>query len=192
MCNKPIGKQDQYAAAYGGLNYMTFDTNGVTVSPIPMSNEHQKYLNDYLMLFYLGTAPPSGDILQEQEAHIHGQDNFTVTSMHRMKELTRRLYSDLRIGRFDRLGRCLHINWEHKRALTPSITNSKIDDYYEMARNAGAIGGKVCGAGGGGFMLFFAQPKRHAAIKKALPLKFMPIAPEMNGARVVHMTGLDD
>lgn len=192
MCGKPIGKQDQYAAAYGGLNYMTFTSEGVTVNPIPMNTEQQKYLADHLMLFYIGKAPPSELILGEQKSYMDGGNEHALAHMHQMKMIAAKADLELREGNFGILGYAIDVNWAHKRALASGITSTKINKYYNDARTAGAIGGKVCGAGGGGFMLFFAPPKKHKAIKKALPLKYLPIAPEMRGSRVIHMTGLDD
>ncbi len=191
MCGKTIGKQDQYAAAYGGLNYMEFTKDKVTVAPIPMNADNMRYLSDHLMLFYLGVAPPSVKVLSDQNKKI-SLGGAALEMMHKMKATATEVAHHLGEGKFNFLGEYLHENWVLKRQVSSKISNSHIGKLYQRALRAGIIGGKVCGAGGGGFMLFFAPPEKHDAIKAALPLKYLSIAPEMQGAHVVHMSGLDD
>lgn len=163
---KPIGKQDQYAAAYGGLNYIRFNTDGtVDVEPSPCRRETMTELERRFMLIYTAQTRSADDILKRQSDGT--ADKMTV--LRRMRDLAQEMRGALGgRGDIDAFGRLLHEGWELKRSLGFGISGAQIDGWYEAARKAGAQGGKLLGAGGGGFMLLMAPPERHEKIREAL------------------------
>jgi D-glycero-alpha-D-manno-heptose-7-phosphate kinase len=151
----PIGKQDQYAAAYGGLNLITFfPDESVQVAPIVMPAGRRRQLSENLLMFYLGGTRSAAEILGEQQVNIQ-RDKKKFASLVRMTELARQLHASLTEGAVDDLGPILDENWCLKKTLSPHISEAWIDDCYETARKNGATGGKLLGAGGSGFLLLY-------------------------------------
>ena len=184
---EPIGKQDQYAAAFGGLNFIEFLPNGfVNVEPVIMSAESYHRLEDNTLMFYLGGTHSASTILKEQSANVKTADKAEVQKQ--MCALTRTLKEELQQNRIDAMGELLHENWMLKRSLASGISNPLIDDVYERARNAGALGGKLLGAGGAGFMIFYVKDENKEAVRKALSeLREMDFEMDNSGASIVHV-----
>lgn len=186
LCNEPIGKQDQYAAAFGGFNYIEFCMDGsVIVSPLITRPETIKRLHSNCLLFYTGITRSASNLLKRQgEEMLEQQEKQKV--MHRMVELARILRDELQKNNLDAFGAILHENWELKKSLTKGISSESIDHWYNVAQKAGALGGKLLGAGSGGFLLFYAPKEKHEAIRQALsdsrPIQF---AFEPLGSRVI-------
>lgn len=186
MCGKPIGKQDQYASAYGGLNYFEFKPDdSVDIHRITMKKEHTEELNKRLMLFWTGITRRADTVLDEQNENIEKEDN-TRLLMEKMKYLAHDMYIALSQGNISIVGDYLHKNWMFKKQLASNITNDKINAWYEMARIKGAVGGKVLGAGGGGFMLFYVPKDKQDAVRDELPLKQVPFKISNMGTEVIY------
>ena len=165
ILGNPIGKQDQYAAAYGGFNYIQFNKDeSVFVDPIICEREARVQLNKKLLLFYTGIERVSSHILEEQKRDIDKNNKF----LDEIVKLSGFIRESIVNNGPDAVGRLLHQNWVFKKQLASNITNSTIDGYYERARNAGAAGGKLLGAGGGGFLLFYCDEKHHNKVRDAL------------------------
>jgi D-glycero-alpha-D-manno-heptose-7-phosphate kinase len=186
----PIGKQDQYAAAYGGMNLFLFRRDGtVAVERIPLAERDRNRLDDRLMMFYTGITRSAGDILTEQRANTASSaDKFA--NLRRMRDMALELKGELHAGRVEAVGEFLRRGWEMKRTLAGKISNERIDDMYDRAMRAGAAGGKLLGAGGGGFLLFYCEPERQEAVKMALSeLRHVPFRMEGQGSRVLFFQG---
>ncbi len=167
VLGEPIGKQDQYAAAFGGLNLLRFDPNGsVTVEPQRVPNHLLEELFDWIMLFWTGHQRNTETVLSEQKANTHNR----MASLRRMRDQAHQLSALATAGELDplTLGQVLREGWELKRGLASKITNAHIDTWYERAMAAGAVGGKLAGAGGGGFLLFVVPPERQDDVRRAL------------------------
>jgi D-glycero-alpha-D-manno-heptose-7-phosphate kinase len=164
----PVGKQDQYAAAFGGLNCITFSRDGVTVEPLQISPETRDALQRGLMLFFTGVSRQSSTILRRQSAASERDDRATIRRLRAIKELGLEIRTALEQGDLEAFGNLLHRSWMEKRQLTEGITNSFLDQCYQTAREEGAIGGKVTGAGGGGFMMLYCPEDRQEAVAQAL------------------------
>ena len=167
----PIGKQDQFAAAYGGLNAITFEREGVTVAPVLAAPQTLERLEKHLMLFFTGTARNSTTILREQQRASADRERQTIESLHRIKDAGVEVRRCLEEGDVERIGVLLDHGWREKRRLASGITNPSIDESYEVAQHEGAIGGKITGAGGGGFLLLFCPENRQEAVTSALELR---------------------
>jgi D-glycero-alpha-D-manno-heptose-7-phosphate kinase len=163
---KPIGRQDQYAAAFGGLNYIRFNADeSVDVQPVPCCVETLTELEQRSLLLYTGQTRDANRILQDQSSGT--ADGFDV--LRQMRDLAEKMRRELTDGGdLDHFAAFLHEGWELKRSLGFGISNEKIDGWYDSARKAGALGGKLLGAGGGGFLYVIAPPWRHRAIREAL------------------------
>jgi len=187
---EPIGKQDQYAAAFGGLRFYEFMPDGtVNVEPIIMSSQNYKKLEDNLLMFYLGGTHSASAILKEQNKNISKEDK--VQAQMQMCDLTRELKKRLEMNDVDATGELLHKNWVLKKSLASGISNPHIDDVYERALKAGATGGKLLGAGGAGFMLFYVPEEAHASVRESLKdLKEVAFEMDSSGSTVV-MTDKD-
>lgn len=187
---KPIGKQDQYIAAYGGLQYIQFNPDGsVFVDPIICSAETKRRLQDRLLMFYTGLTRSADTILGEQRANIE-QDNARRCGLREMTAMAGELRDLLcrESGNLDLFGEILHRGWELKRSLASGISNGAIDDWYARAREHGALGGKILGAGGGGFLLVYAPTEHHGAITAALAeLRRIPFDFEQQGSKIVYV-----
>ena len=185
LCGERIGKQDQYAAAFGGLNYIRFQPDdSVVVEPILCSGELLRKLQNSLITFYTGKVRAASSILAEQSQQA-AMSRATQDLLRRLADLAHQLRRELNSGQVESLGEILHEGWQLKREVHSRVSDSEIDDCYVAARNAGALGGKLLGAGGGGFLTFFARPERHAAIEHAVGLRRVPIGFEHSGSRVL-------
>jgi len=167
ILGRNIGQQDHYAAAYGNMNVFTFHKNDdVLVDPVFYRPEVRRELENSLMLFYTALKRDANEVLQ-------AQNEKTVKNIHiltEMKNLVPKLREVISVGKkLYEFGEILHDGWLKKKSLTSTISSSQIDEDYEKALNAGALGGKLLGAGGGGFMLFYVEPKNQMAVEKALP-----------------------
>lgn len=184
LIKENVGSQDQLAAAFGGLNKLTFGGNGFEVQPIILSDRRLEELQDNLMLVFTGFARTASEIAGEQIKTSH-QKESELRKMHSMvDEAAGILRSDTDLTEF---GRLLHEAWMLKRGLTGKISNSQIDGIYEAARKAGAVGGKLLGAGGGGFMLLFVPPEKQACVREALKgLIFVPVKFETGGSQIIY------
>ena len=184
---EPIGKQDQYAAAYGGLNIIKFHKSGsVDVEPLYLNQEVYERLQRNLLMFYVGDQRNTALILSEQQQNMVYEDKVSI--LNKMVDLVWYMRDALYNGRVDDLGPILHANWELKKQLASKITNAKIDEYYDIAINNGALGGKILGAGGGGFLLFYCPEEKQILLRKALFfLKEMPFRIEREGSKVIYV-----
>lgn len=168
LCGEPIGKQDQYAAAVGGVNILRFNPDeSVTVEPIVFSPSFVQEFQNSMLLFYTGVARSASDILRNQIDSMAVDDGKTKVVC-RMAEMTEDFRHAIQDDNLAWVGELLHEAWVLKQSVSPEISNSLIDDMYARARGAGALGGKLLGAGGGGFLLVCAPPDRHDAVRRAL------------------------
>lgn len=183
----PIGKQDQFAAAFGGLNYYEFMPNGtVNVEPIIMSGDSYNKLENNILMFYLGGTHSASAILKEQSSNVKAVDKAQVQK--KMCEITKVLKSELQNNNVDAMGELLHENWMLKKTLASGITNPVIDETYELAMKAGATGGKLLGAGGAGFMIFYVPEEKQADVRKALShLREMEFKMDNSGSSIIHI-----
>jgi len=184
---EPIGKQDQYAAAFGGLKYYKFNKDGsVYVEPIILSQQQMNEIENNLMLFYTGDVRSASKILAEQTRNISAGEK--EENQRKICELTEQLKIELEKGNLDAIGEILHKSWLLKRSLASGITNPLIDESYEKALNAGAIGGKLLGAGGGGFLLFYVKQENQEKVKQALSnLKYMKFGFDKFGSSIIYV-----
>jgi D-glycero-alpha-D-manno-heptose-7-phosphate kinase len=157
----PVGKQDQFISAFGGLICLTFHKDHrVTVEPLRVSREAMFELEDNLLLFFTGYSRAAGAILQDQQVRTQARDTDMLRNLDYVKDLGYRSKDALESGNLVRFGELMHEHWEHKRRRSPTISNLKIDSWYSLAMRNGAIGGKLVGAGGGGFLMFYASDRR--------------------------------
>jgi D-glycero-alpha-D-manno-heptose-7-phosphate kinase len=186
LCGEPIGKQDQYAAAYGGLNLIEFNPDdSVLVSPVIMAKEKRDLLERRLVVFYTGVTRSASGILRQQTSAV-ASDTDKQDALRQMVRLAYELRDELGRGSLDSFGDILHENWRLKKTLSASISSEEIDGWYESAKSAGALGGKLLGAGGGGFLMFYAHEERHAALERALqPLRCVSFKLEPLGSRII-------
>jgi D-glycero-alpha-D-manno-heptose-7-phosphate kinase len=169
ILKEPIGKQDHYASAFGGFNYIQFNPDHtVTLEPIVMSPETKNILQTNLLVLYTGLTRSASEILEKQKSNIVS-DMTKKDMLKKMVELAKRLRDDLRANNISSFGSILHENWLLKKQLSDKISSPDIDRWYDTAMKHGAEGGKLLGAGGGGFMVFYAPKDRHQAIMDALP-----------------------
>ncbi|MCX7743556.1 MAG: GHMP kinase [Flavobacteriales bacterium] len=186
ILKEPIGKQDQYAAAYGGLNIFRFNTDGsVITEPINLPSEIILALEKNLVMFYIGNQRKASDILTEQKKNTGKEDKFNT--LQQMVRLVDELKNCLIQGTIDEMGKILHENWLLKQQLASAISNPEINSIYQTALENGATGGKLLGAGGGGFMLFYCKPEYQTQLKKALQkLQPFDFAFEYEGSKVIY------
>lgn len=189
----PIGKQDQYAAAFGGLNVFRFENDGTVIrEALRLKPETLRMLEDRLMLFFTGSARNSATILREQKRSSEADDRQVVDPLHRIKEMAGEALEVLISGKVDRLGELLDEGWQEKKRLAKGISNPDIDGWYEIARAKGALGGKITGAGGGGFLMLYCPPEHQEAVAESLEregLRRMDFQFDFGGARVLmHST----
>ncbi|MBM2848883.1 MAG: putative kinase [Anaerolineales bacterium] len=183
ILGKPIGVQDQYIAAYGGLRFMEFTLAGqVLCERIDLGSDLLRRLNESLLLFFTGVTRQADSILGEQKRNI----NDRMAILREMKQMAYTARDELRAGNLEAMGRLLHEGWQLKKQLASQISNGAIDEMYQTARRAGALGGKITGAGGGGFLLLYCLPERREAVRDALkPLQELPFQLEMAGTKVI-------
>jgi len=167
---EPIGKQDQYIAAFGGVTCFTFHPNDrVEAEPLRLPMDALFNLEDNLLLFFTGFSRTAGSILADQKHRTEGHDGDMLRNLHYVKDLGLRSCGALQNGDTALFGELLHEHWEHKRRRSSGMSNTRIDEWYELGRRNGALGGKLVGAGGGGFLMFYAEDHRRlrSAMKTA-------------------------
>jgi D-glycero-alpha-D-manno-heptose-7-phosphate kinase len=158
---EPIGKQDQYIAAFGGLTCFQFLPDGqVNAWPLQICNETLYSLEDNLLLFFTGYSRAASSILKEQDDRSKTQDKGMVDNLHFVKELGYQSKEALESGDLPKFAELMNVHWEHKKKRSGSMSNGHINQWYDLARDNGALGGKLIGAGGGGFLMFYAEEKR--------------------------------
>lgn len=171
--NMAGGKQDQYAATFGGFNYMQFlQDDKVIVNPLRIRQRYQDELAHNLLLYYTETSHVSAEIIQGQIDNVKAKNNTSIEAMHQLKEQAVWMKESLLKGDIDAIGEILNFGWEHKKKTAANISNPLLDDIYQTALAAGATGGKVSGAGGGGFMFFYCPGTSRYAVEKALTERF--------------------
>jgi D-glycero-alpha-D-manno-heptose-7-phosphate kinase len=186
LCKEPIGKQDQYAAAYGGFNFIEFrPDNSVFLEPIIMEKKIRDEIQSRLLLFYTGKTRSASDLLQKQSQAIMSDQN-KMKAMHHIASQARELAKELRNNNPHALGEILHEGWLLKRSLLNEISGSEIDYWYELAINAGAIGGKILGAGGGGFLMLYVPEDNQSKVIKALSMiRQVNIKFDQHGSQII-------
>jgi D-glycero-alpha-D-manno-heptose-7-phosphate kinase len=193
LLNEPIGKQDQYAAAFGGFNIFQFNADGsVDVKPVLMGYETRLGLEDHVLLFYTGITRPASSVLTEQKSNIDKKFETLKQMSDSVPEFEARLLK----SDFKGLGEMLHKGWMQKKTLASNVSNNAIDTLYEAGMNAGAWGGKVLGAGGGGCVMFLAPIEQKHAIRNAVltaghvsgmdSLKEIPVKFVQSGVEILH------
>ena len=188
VLGEPIGKQDQYAAAFGGLHVFRFRKGGhVDVEPVILSDDAMLRLENNLLMFYTGDLRSASAILAEQGKNV-ASDSEKEKAQIKISKYTDELHKELIKDNIDSMGQLLHANWEQKRQLAGGITTPIIDGAYEKALQAGATGGKLLGAGGGGFLLFYVPEHRHNAVKNALAhLRYMEFGFSRSGSSIIYI-----
>jgi D-glycero-alpha-D-manno-heptose-7-phosphate kinase len=160
LLKEPVGKQDQYIASFGGITAFEFRQDGkVDVTPLPLSNETLYNLEDNLLLFFTGFTRSASAILAEQDQKTRGGDRGMIDHLHQIKQFGRESREALESGDLRRFAAIMHEHWERKKYRSQSMTNAQIDEYYQLARENGALGGKLIGAGGGGFLMVYSEDK---------------------------------
>jgi D-glycero-alpha-D-manno-heptose-7-phosphate kinase len=184
-----VGKQDEYAAAFGGLNCIRFAQDGsTTLEPVRIETEVLQDLQNSLMLFFTGSAHHSWSILEEQEASTRTHSGITVVALHEVRSLVDRMRQALERGDLNGFGLLMDEAWQAKKRVSARISNARIDHLYGLAQESGALGGKITGAGGGGFLLLYCEPDRQDAVRAALigqGVQEMAFAFDANGAQVI-------
>jgi D-glycero-alpha-D-manno-heptose-7-phosphate kinase len=186
-CGEPIGKQDQYAAAFGGLNLIQFNADdSVSVEPIICKRETLQQIQAHSVVFYTGITRSASAILKHQNSAL-ATESKKCDVTRKMVELAHTLCDELRHNRVTAFGEIIHEGWRLKKSLTGGISTDVIDGWYQKARQAGAVGGKLLGAGAGGFLMFYAPPERHDAIERALKLRRMDFKFDSQGSRIIFV-----
>jgi len=184
-----VGRQDEFAAAFGSLNFITFHTDGLTeVHPLDLDPELLRELQSNLMLFFTGSAHHSWTILQEQEKSTRSHTGPALDALHQVRGLADHMLGSLQAGDISNFGELLDEGWQAKKRISGKISNPRIDHLYELARRSGAIGGKITGAGGGGFLLLYCESERQEAVRSALHVEGvqeMAFAFDNNGTQVI-------
>lgn len=184
LLKKPIGIQDQYIAAYGGLRFMEFmpGTGEVRSSRIELDAATKRQLNHNLLLFYTGVTRQADSILSEQKENIRSRESV----LEEMKHIAHTACDKLQQGEVDAIGDLLHESWMLKKQLASKVSNSAVDDLYQLALNAGASGGKIAGAGGGGFLLLYCPPERQERLRQEMHmLQELPFNLGQDGSKVI-------
>jgi D-glycero-alpha-D-manno-heptose-7-phosphate kinase len=189
LCAEAGGIQDQIAASFGGLNYIEMNADNYYVHPVIVSPERKQMLNDSLMLFFTGFSHHSWEVQTEVKSNIKEK----ISNLQEMKSL---VYEALKLlssnGSLQEFGRLMNLSWQLKRRLSTSISSDAIDEMYAKAMNAGAVGGKLLGSGGGGFLLFYVDPDKRAFVRKAMnDLLYIPFRFETGGSRIVYFNNED-
>jgi D-glycero-alpha-D-manno-heptose-7-phosphate kinase len=187
-CGEPIGKQDQYAAAFGGLNFIRFHPDeAVEVQKVICSPTVSADLQARLLFFYTGITRSASALLQQQSAEI-ANNGAKSDGIGRLTQLAEIAFADLCAGKIQSFGAMLHEAWQIKQQIVRGVTNGMINEAYQAAMEAGAEGGKLLGAGGGGFLMFFARPERHGAIRGALKLlRETPFRFALQGSNIIFV-----
>lgn len=185
VLQETVGSQDQVLAAHGGFNHITFQPNGeITVRPMTLPRERLQQLNDHLMLFYTGITRTASDVAKSYITDIDSKKRQLRIMRDLVEESVAFLNSNHDLNGF---GHLLHEGWQAKRSLSTQVTNSSVDDIYQQARAAGALGGKLTGAGGGGFMLLFVRPEQQNKVRERLTkLLLVPFCFDFNGSQIIY------
>lgn len=163
------GKQDQYAAMFGGVNFMEFyEDDKVIVNPLRIRPEYLHELENNLVLYFTATSRESASIIDEQVKNVNNKNEKSIEAMHQLKEQARMMKEALLKGRLNEFGEILDFGFQQKRRMAHNISNNRIEEIYEAAKKSGATGGKISGAGGGGFMIFYCPGNTHHAVIEAL------------------------
>jgi len=181
LCKEPIGKQDQYIAALGGLQYITFSEKGVMSDRVSITEEATRELNKDLMLLYTSYTRRSSSILINLKKSITNK----IPILKELTTLAQEGRTLLENNDFEEFGLLLHESWQLKKELASNTSNSELDSLYDIARKAGAIGGKICGAGGGGFLLLYCPRESQPQVREKLGLKEMPVTIGAPGSRII-------
>jgi D-glycero-alpha-D-manno-heptose-7-phosphate kinase len=187
LLGEPIGKQDQYIASFGGITSFLFNPDGrVLVQPVQVSSETLYNLEDNLLLFFTGFTRSASAILSEQDTRTRGGDSGMIDHLHQIKRFGYDSKEALEQGDLRRFASIMHEHWELKKQRSQSMTNSRIDQYYELARANGALGGKLIGAGGGGFLMFYTEDKtRLRRVMREAGLREVRMRFDFEGAALV-------
>ncbi len=187
LLKEPIGKQDQYACTYGGLNYIEFEPNGnVNVEKLFLTTKGYQKLEKNLLMFYTGQTRSASSILSEQKKNTT-TDEQKIQNLHKMVALAKELKKELLRDNIDAIGDILHKGWLYKKELANGISNEFIDQHYQKAIKNGAIGGKLLGAGGGGFLLFYVPENKHQKVRQALKdLKELEFRFDNKGTNIIY------
>jgi D-glycero-alpha-D-manno-heptose-7-phosphate kinase len=160
LLKEPIGKQDQYIAAFGGITCFTFRRDGtVEAQPLALQEDTRNLLADNLLIFFTGYARSASNLLRDQDTRTRQNDRGMIDNLHYVKDIGLRSKTALERGDLVAFGKLMHEHWEHKRKRSSGMSNSQIDHWYNLGMDAGALGGKLIGAGGGGFLMFYAEEK---------------------------------
>jgi D-glycero-alpha-D-manno-heptose-7-phosphate kinase len=191
MLRETVGSQDQAAAAHGGLNHILFSPSGeVEVRPLTLSLDRLRELESHLMLFYTGIRRTASDVAQSYVRDIDRKEDQMAALSELVREGLATLQSDREITEF---GQLLHKAWQVKRAFSPKVSNAQIDEIYDSARSAGAVGGKILGAGGGGFMVLFVRPELQAQVRTALRrFIHVPFKIDHSGSQLIYYDPQED
>lgn len=189
VLGEPIGKQDQYMAAFGGLTCLTFEKNGeVIVEPVQIPDETLDQLLSNMMLFHTGIERSASEILAEQDEKSKADNPDMIENLRQIKEIGLETRAALEKGEVDRFGDLLHVHWEIKKKRSAKMTEPFIDECYELARKSGALGGKLIGAGGGGFFMFYChngdKPRIYQAMNK-MGLKPINLSLDLEGTKIL-------
>lgn len=187
ILNEPIGKQDQYAAALGGINHLKINKEGVvSSSPLNLSYETFRELESNLHMFFTGILRDASDVLREQQKAVLS-DSDKLEQMKQIKQIGLEIKEALEKGDIRKFGKWMNLHWETKRKTTSKMSNSQIDKWYEVAMKNGALGGKIMGAGGGGFFLFYCDTNQGNFIKvmEKEGLKYVPFRFDMDGSKIL-------
>jgi D-glycero-alpha-D-manno-heptose-7-phosphate kinase len=169
VLGRPVGKQDEYASAFGGLNFISFHQDGSTrVEPLKLEQDLVRELQSSLLLFFTGSSHHSWTILEEQERSARATDSGTVERLSELQNLVEPMKTALVAGELTEFGRLLHEGWEIKKRVSSKISNARINELYECGLRNGALGGKITGAGGGGFLLLFCPKQHQQSVRNAL------------------------
>lgn len=186
LCNEAGGWQDQIAASYGGFNRINFGADGYEVQPVIISPRRKKQLNDNLLMFFTGFTRFSSDVQKTNDVSGTKDKRQKLQKMYELVDEAESVLTD-KFRDLDDFGRLLDTTWRLKKGTGAAISTGSIDDLYEKGIQAGALGGKLLGAGGGGFLVFYVQPEKQAAVKQAMhELMYIPFQFEDGGTRVIH------
>lgn len=182
LLKRPIGLQDQYISAYGNFRFFEFKPNGeINNIKVGVSLDKQREFVSELLLFWTKSTRPSSFILEQQEANTARNLN----DLEKLKSYAHETWQAIHEHRFHRVGEILHETWELKKQLAPGVSNDQIDAYYQLALKAGALGGKIAGAGGGGFLLLYCPREKQGKLRSTFPLRELPFLLEKDGSKVV-------
>jgi D-glycero-alpha-D-manno-heptose-7-phosphate kinase len=188
VLGEPIGKQDQYMSALGGLCSLTFERDGrVLIEPLKISADRLMDLENNISLFYTGIERTASEILSSQNERTKNNDEVVLETLHQIKEIGRECRRVLEHGDLDRFGELMDNHWQIKRRLSEKISNPRFDELYDIARQNGALGGKIMGAGGGGFFMLY-SPNKKANLIEALEregLRYTPFRFDFEGAKIL-------